>query len=654
MINLLGELAIIILICGLVSISLIGWGLATVRVLHLPTQHFFTGQFIFIGLSSVLLMTNFWHWFFPINWLLSTIICISGLGFAVFLNGTHLKNSISCVVKKITAFPLLSLTGGLLVLIFATKAFEPNTHGDAGLYHLPTISWLNQYSTVAGLGNLHFRLAFNQSSFSFAALLNIYPIWNHGYAFTNFYLLIITILSVAQSIASLQHDKNLVSVLLLILFANILQTPLSTAPDFTIFLFQISIFILAFQLFKAKDTDSSKSLANLVTLALLATTCITIKLSSVIFCLSILAIVIVRYRRLLINNNSVLVRTTLFCGAVLFNHTAISYVLSGYPLYPSSLGSRWSAFWGIPLESVTREQDWIYSWARLPDALPQTVLQDWAWLKPWLHSLPATAWLPILIASLLFCGLAVRGYYKQTVLYANRELYILYAPLLAALLFWFLTAPDARFIGAVPSLILFLSSYLLMATLNIRDLTLSKRTKALLVVSGVLCLIVIFMYSLHLGTGLGLVRLLHLQPFIKAVGEVGVNQQFIILACLSLLMVCYARFARNFHLHYLFSTTLNLAITVGWFLAAFSYMGLKLPLASAWAIPPNIETRVLTTDSGLNLRIPIHGDACWLVPLPCTPYFDKNLKQLDIQLSETIKFSNGFMTTQPTSRQQPK
>jgi len=281
-------------------------------------------------------------------------------------------------------------------------------------------------------------------------------------------------------------------------------------------------------------------------------------------------------------------------------------------------------------------------------------LQDWAWLTPWFHALPATAWLPILMASLLFCGLAMRGYYKQTVLYANRELYILYAPLLAALLFWFLTAPDARFIGAVPNLILFLSSYLFIATLNIRDLTLSKRTKALLFVSGVLCLIVIFMYSLHLGTGLGLVRLLHLQPFIKAVGEVGVNQQFIILVCLSLLIVCYARFARNFHLHYLFSTMLNLAITVGWFLAAFSYMGLKLPLASAWAIPPYVETRVLTTDSGLILRTPIHGDACWLAPLPCTPYFDKNLKQLDIQLSETNKFSNGFMTTQPASRQQPK
>jgi len=654
MINLLGELAIIILICGLVSISLIGWGLATVRVLNLPTKHFYTGQFIFIGFSSVLLMANLWHWFIPINWLMSIIICVSGLGFVIFLGSTQLKSSTSCFVKKITEFPLLSLTGVLLVLLFATKVFEPNTHGDAGLYHLPTISWLNQYPTVAGLGNLHFRLAFNQSYFSFAALLNIYPIWNHGYAFANFYLLIITILSVAQSIASQRHHKNLVSILLLILFANILQTPLSTAPDFTIFLFQINIFILAFQLFKAEDTDSGKSLANLVTLALLATTCITVKLSSVIFCLSILAIVVVRYRRLLVKNNSVLLRTTLFCCAVLFNHAAISYVLSGYPLYPSSLGSRWSAFWGIPLESVKREQDWIYSWARLPDALPQTVLQDWSWFKPWLHSLPAAAWLPILMAGLLFCGLAIRGYYKQTVRYANRELYILYAPLLAALLFWFLTAPDARFIGAVPSLILFLSSYLFIATLKTRNLQLSKRTKALLAVSGVLCLIVIVMYSLHLGTGLGLIRLLHLQPLIKAVGAVGINQQFIILACLSLLMVCYPRFARNVHLPYLFSATLNLAITVGWFLAAFSYMGLKMPLASAWAIPPNIEARVFTTDSGLILRTPIHGDACWLVPLPCTPYFDKNLKQLDLQLSEAIKFSNGFMTTQPTSRQQPK
>ena len=650
MINLIVELAIIILIFGLVSISLIGWGLATVRILNLTVRHFSDGHLIFIGLVSVLLLTNFLHWWMPINWLMSTIVCVSGLGIATSLGGTRLKSRITDVTQKIKVFPLLLIACALLVLMFATKIFDLSAHGDAGLYHLPTLRWLNQHPIVAGLGNLHFRLAFNQSYFSFVALLNIYPIWNHGYAFANFYILTISVLTTVQCIASLQHHKTLVSVLLLLLFANILQAAISTAPDFTIFLFQINIFLLAFQLFKAENTDHDKRLAHLVTLVILAVTCITIKLSSLIFCLSILAIVTVKYRRLFIDNNAIVVKITAFCGAILFNHVAISYVLSGYPLYPSAIGSRWSAFWGIPLESVTREQEWIYSWARLPDAVPQAVLQDWAWLTPWFHALPATVWLPILIAGLLFCGHAVGRHYMKVVANTNHELYILYAPLLAALIFWFFTAPDARFIGAVPSLILFLSAYLFITTLRVKNITLSLQTKLLLAIIGALFLIIVLMYTLHLGTGFGLVRLLHLQPLIKAIGDAGVNQQFISMAMLTLLMVCYTRFIGKVNLNRFFSSTLNLVITVSWLLGVFSYMGLKFPLAPTWATIPSIESRVVTTDSGLILRVPVEGDACWLTALPCTPYFDKNLKQVDIQLGKIIQLNGGFITAQPTSR----
>ena len=650
MINLIVELAIIILIFGLVSISLIGWGFTTISVLNLPAKHFFDGHLIFIGLSSVLLLTDFLHWWMPINWLMSTIIFVAGLCFAITLGRTRLTNSISGLTHKIKVFPLLLLACALLVLMFATKIFDLSAHGDAGLYHLPTISWLNQHPLVAGLGNLHFRLAFNQSYFSLAALLNFYPIWNHGYAFTNFYISIISVLTTVQCVASLQHHKTLVSVLLLLLFANFLQAAISTAPDFTIFLFQINIFLLVFQLFKTESTEHDKSLAHLVTLAILAITCITIKLSSLIFCISILAVVAVKYRRLLINNNTVLVKITAFCGVVLLNHVAISYILSGYPLYPSSIGSRWSASWGIPLESVKREQDWIYSWARLPDALPQTVLQDWAWLMPWLHSLPAPVWLPLLIAGLLFCGYAVRVLYQKIVPQANRDLNILYLPLLASMIFWFFTAPDARFIGAVPSLILFLSSYLFITTIRIRELTFSRKTKALLAAMSAVFFMLVLMYTLHLGTGLGLVRLLHLQPLIKAVGDAGINQQFISLAVLTLLMVCYTRFVHKVNLNRLFSSTLNLVITVCWFLGVCNYMGLKFPLPSQWATIPTIESRVLTTDSGLILRVPVEGDACWLTALPCTPYFDKNLKQVDIQLGKIIQLNGGFITAQPTSR----
>lgn len=647
MINLLSELIIIILIFGLISISLIGWGLTTVRILGLSAEHLLSGHLIFVGLSSVLFMTNVLHWFMPVNWLMSTIICIGGLCLAISLGRSQLKSGFSCIAKKIKKFPLMSLAGMLLILMYVTRVFEPTAHGDAGLYHIPTVSWLNQYPIIAGLGNLHFRLAFNQSYFSFVALLNIYPIWNHGYASANFYLFIITVFTTVQSIALFQQHKRLISILLLLIFANTLQAAISAAPDFTVLLFQINIFILSFHLFQAKINDKTKSLSHLVTLIILTITCITVKLSSLVFCFSILAISAIKYHQLFTYNKNILVRITAFCSAILLNHIAISYILSGYPLYPSSVGSSWSAPWGIPIESVKREQDWIYSWARLPDVSPQSVLQDWAWLEPWFHSLPAPVWLPITIAILLSCAQAIRYFFKTTVLHSTRPLYILYAPLFAALIFWFFTAPDARFIGAVPNLILFLSLYLFVSDLNVKGLILTRRFKLFLYALGILSLVPILMYALHLGTGLGLIQRLHLHTIIKAISDSGVNQGFITAAILTLLLTQYNKAGFKNKIGHLFSAGLGLIITSAWCLAIIGYMGLKLPLASTWAPIPSVETRVLSTESGLLLRVPVERDSCWLAPLPCTPYFDKSLKQEVIKVNNIIEVQNGFTSAHP-------
>ena len=59
---------------------------------------------------------------------------------------------------------------------------------DDGLYHFNSIRWLNEYPIVLGLGNLHSRLAFNQSFFAYVAYLNIYPVFNHGYNLANSFL----------------------------------------------------------------------------------------------------------------------------------------------------------------------------------------------------------------------------------------------------------------------------------------------------------------------------------------------------------------------------------------------------------------------------------------------------------------------------------
>lgn len=55
----------------------------------------------------------------------------------------------------------------------------------------------------------------------------------------------------------------------------------------------------------------------------------------------------------------------------------------------------------------------------------------------------------------------------------------------------------------------------------------------------------------------------------------------------------------------------------GWMAAELDALFIR----SSGPIPVRmVETRVFTTRSGLELRVPLKGDQCWEAPLPCTPY----------------------------------
>ncbi len=76
----------------------------------------------------------------------------------------------------------------ILAFVFGSKALYTPWSGDNILYHLNTIHWLNEYPTIPGLGNLHGRLAFNQSYFSFLVPLNFCPNFKHAPALGNIFL----------------------------------------------------------------------------------------------------------------------------------------------------------------------------------------------------------------------------------------------------------------------------------------------------------------------------------------------------------------------------------------------------------------------------------------------------------------------------------
>ena len=102
-------------------------------------QKFFVGA---IMLSFIALFMNF---FLPLDRLFNSIILLSGVFILI------LKKKIKFEKVEICFLIIVSLLASLLIL------YSNVNRPDAGLYHLPYVSILNENKIIIGLSNLHFR-----------------------------------------------------------------------------------------------------------------------------------------------------------------------------------------------------------------------------------------------------------------------------------------------------------------------------------------------------------------------------------------------------------------------------------------------------------------------------------------------------------------
>ena len=119
---------------------------------------------------------------------------------------------------------------------------------DHGLYHMQTVRWIHDFAIVPGLGNLHHRLAFNNASFLYAALLDSGPLAGRGYYLANTLPAFALILQCAAGFGGLFQERqpirgvNLYFALLLpaVLWqVSVMPLP-GYSPDMIVFLLQVA------------------------------------------------------------------------------------------------------------------------------------------------------------------------------------------------------------------------------------------------------------------------------------------------------------------------------------------------------------------------------------------------------------------------------
>ena len=458
---------------------------------------------VWLGFCSVLLALESVHLFVRIDWKVSLAVVVVGL---IGLRRIRLKLdrsawlTASFWLRERTPYVALAL---LMVCYWSLRATETPIMFDSGLYHFASIRWLNEEPLVPGLANLHWRLALNQSYFGFIALLNIAPYWNKGYAAAGLFLLALTTITLFQVTAPSPRVWRYVLVGILFVYINQLAGSVANpSPDFAVALLEIVVFLYLYEFIAQQEHDLVHSQWHIAVLVFVVTALVTVKLSGVAFSGASLILVLYYARKSWLLNRPIILKSLCLMSAVMVIHCVRNLLLSGAPFFPSTFAGIWSLPWALPISIVEFESALIYSWARAPGVL-NTTDQRWgelSWVHAWISQLPLS-WRTIFLLASVCSLINIYLFRRSAKSQQNSHFCLLYFPILCAFVFWFMTAPDIRFLGSVNVLYLALALslcasqiYLGLMHTNIRQVRKSRtRLSRIALTAYAVLLVVIFL-----------------------------------------------------------------------------------------------------------------------------------------------------------------
>lgn len=407
-------------------------------------NYFWLGWVLCIGILQI------WHLFFPVDSLAFVVILIISLfGHCCSMNKWKFRfDSISI---------LWILVGAVLLIWLANRSLSPNLNEDSGLYHLGLVKWFSEYPIIPGLGNIHGRLAFNNSSLLFSSLVDA-GIWSqpalrignsliiavaflHGF-FNLFY----------KSSGVLIKKPSFHS------FFTLLTTPVLFFVAFSAIGLDTDIPVIVLGIvvtshFVTTITNKSASYFDYILIVLLGSAGFTLKLSFGFLCFWFCIVAIfyaVRFRVFKILSMKCL-SLVLVASLFIIPFFVRGYIMSGYPAFPSTAAGI-DVEWKVPEEEANHQAFAIMSFARDPQYSVINRPDDMYfsnWFLSWLEfqfSGLKEKWmvtLPFILGSL---GLFLQFYLRVFRFSSNAFWFI---PFVTSLLFWFWAAPSPRFAGII-------------------------------------------------------------------------------------------------------------------------------------------------------------------------------------------------------------
>lgn len=426
-----------------------------------------------LGFAGAIAVLQVWHLFFRVSGAATILILALGAVGWVAAGREIIAAAKGCIVHRGTWVAL-----GISFLWAANRAMGPADSFDDGMYHLQVVKWFSTYPIVPGLANLHVRFGFNNPTFLWVAAMGTGPWAGRGTHLANPLLTAVALFQCILAAAALLADPAaprqrrarrifLIFMIPAVVFHAVNRDGAGAGTDLPLTIICLTAWgsLVAFLI--APDPDSRQNAAELWSIVALFALSACIKLSGAPLALLGAAIAIgvwLHRDRQNAKVKDMLLRVVIWAAALGGPWLARSCILSGYPLFPSTvlgLPVDWKA---SPTEAWNqREHIRVFPRQTLPafignlaDNLHWHFLPRWIapptnyeadvrglrWLAPWalaqVAGFPTETVMPILIGLIALIVLRRRD---ET----NGYAWIAVAGTLLSLIFWIATAPEPRF-----------------------------------------------------------------------------------------------------------------------------------------------------------------------------------------------------------------
>lgn len=388
---------------------------------------------IFHGFFTLTLLAGCWAIFAAIDWKFFTFLLIVLVCF-IFTNHSLIINYLTLFKQEFqkTSNFVKIILAVILVLILAQSASAPSLL-DNESYYIQTIAWLNEFGLVNGLINLHLFLGQNsgwhilQSAFNFNFIYDRFNDLNGlCLLFANYYALI-----------KLNHYFKFKN--------NPLDLAIGLFPIFNVFLFQfvsspspdLAVYIISLFLFYGFLMNYHACSKNgLISLVMLTSFLILIKVTTIVFVLFPMVIYIKHYNH--VKQYSFLV--WLVALATLSLIVTKNILITGNAIYPMvGIGSL-KASWSLPanIETYFYKYAKAYGYAVTPEVYSNSTYLDL--IKTWMFQTGMDGVFNKIMILVLCLFIVFIKKFKN-----NKAILFVYGIALLQLVVLFITSPQFRF-----------------------------------------------------------------------------------------------------------------------------------------------------------------------------------------------------------------